>query len=148
MLGYFSIKTSANKYNVMKDQTKIIAALLVGAAAGAAIGLLLAPSSGSELREDIADYVNDLAEKSREQAKRTADSVREYGNNVVDKAKERANSIADTVSTYKNHVIGNVKSAVNDYADQAVEYGGNIVDGAKSGLKNGANSLNNDIQNS
>lgn len=50
----------------MKDQTKIIAALLVGAVAGAAIGLLLAPESGEELRGDIADYVNDLVEKSKD----------------------------------------------------------------------------------
>jgi len=40
----------------MKDQTKIIAALLVGAAAGAILGVLLAPESGDETRKEITDF--------------------------------------------------------------------------------------------
>ncbi len=41
----------------MKDQTRVIAALLIGAAAGAALGLLLAPEKGETIRDGIADYI-------------------------------------------------------------------------------------------
>lgn len=47
----------------MKDQSKVIVALLAGVAAGAILGLLLAPDSGKESRGKIADLANDLADK-------------------------------------------------------------------------------------
>ncbi|WP_295768461.1 YtxH domain-containing protein [uncultured Mucilaginibacter sp.] len=116
----------------MKDQTKIIAALLVGAAAGAAIGLLLAPESGSELREDIADYVNDLVDKTKSKAQTAANDLKEYGNDVADKAKSKWNS-----------VVG----AASDYKDQAEEYASGAYDEAKSRVKGEADDLNTSIQN-
>ncbi|MDT3401645.1 YtxH domain-containing protein [Mucilaginibacter terrae] len=116
----------------MKDQTKIIAALLVGAAAGAAIGLLLAPESGSELREDIADYVNDLVDKTKNKAQSTAEDIKEYGTNIADKAKSKWSS-----------VVG----AASDYKDQAEEYTDDAYDEAKSKFKGEADNLNSSIQN-
>lgn len=116
----------------MKDQTKIIAALLVGAAAGAAIGLLLAPESGSELREDIADYVNDLVEKTKTKAQDAAGDVKEYSSNLVDKAKSKWNG-----------VVG----AASDYKEQAEAYAGDAYDEAKSKFKGEADDLNSNIQN-
>lgn len=108
----------------MKDQTKVIAALLVGAAAGAAIGLLLAPESGSELREDIADYVNDLFDKAKNQAQTTASDIKDYGNSVVEKAKSKFNGLVGDAS----------------------EYGEEAVDTAKDKAKSTANDWNNSIQ--
>ncbi|WP_158827801.1 YtxH domain-containing protein [Mucilaginibacter lacusdianchii] len=116
----------------MKDQTKIIAALLVGAAAGAAVGLLLAPESGSELREDIADYVNDLLEKTKDKAQLTADDLKEYGNTLVDKAKTKLNGVMGAAAEYK---------------DEAQNAASDAVDAAKSKVKDSANDLNTSVQN-
>jgi gas vesicle protein len=115
---------SNKKAEIMKDQTKIIAALLVGAAAGAALGLLLAPDSGEGLRGDIAEYVNDLVSSAKNKAQSTVDDLKEYSNNAVDRA----------------------KSKFNGGVEDAKEYGSNGVNEAKSKVKATANDLNDSIQ--
>ncbi len=54
----------------MSDNGKILSALLIGAAAGAVVGLLYAPSKGSELRQKIkknaGGLIDDLASKITE----------------------------------------------------------------------------------
>ncbi|QJD94535.1 YtxH domain-containing protein [Mucilaginibacter robiniae] len=115
----------------MKDQTKVIAALLVGAAAGAAIGLLLAPESGSELREDIADYVNDLIEKTKDKAQITADDLKEYSTSLVDKAKTKLNGVV---------------SSANEYKEDAEDAASDVYGAAKSKVKGTASEVNDSIQ--
>ncbi len=115
----------------MKDQSKIIAALLVGAAAGAALGLLLAPNTGEGLRGDIADYVNDLVSSAKNKAQSTADNVKEYGNNIVDKAKSKYNDLT-------NQVEG--------YSDELHEDADNQIAQAKSRVKDAASNANNLVQ--
>lgn len=46
----------------MNTNAKIICAVISGLAAGAAIGLLLAPAEGSELREQIMNKFDGLTE--------------------------------------------------------------------------------------
>jgi gas vesicle protein len=122
----------------MKDQGKIIIALLAGAAVGAAIGLLLAPSSGSQLREDIADYVDDVISSARNKAEATANNLREYGNT----AKSKFRSAVDDLSEYKDGVVDNVKSK----AHNAAEAGREAVNHVKSRVKSGADDLNDSVQ--
>lgn len=137
----------------MKDQTKVIAALLVGAAAGAAIGLLLAPESGSELREDIADYVNDLFEKAKSQAQTTAgevkdyassaaDKAKNYGTDLAEKAKSKFNDLVGDAEDYKNEAVDAAQSKGKQYANEAKSYGND----AKDRVKSTANDWNNSIQ--
>ncbi len=137
----------------MKDQTKVIAALLVGAAAGAAIGLLLAPESGSELRDDIAEYVNDLFEKAKNQAQTTvgdvkdyagsaADKAKEYGSGLADKAKSKFNGLVGDAEDYKDQAVDTAQAKGKDYANEARSYGNE----AKDRVKSTANDWNNSIQ--
>lgn len=102
----------------MKDQAKVIVALLAGAAVGAAVALLLAPSSGSELREDIADYVDDVISSARNKAESAANSIREYGNDTIEKSKSKFRSAVNDLSNYKDGVVDSVKSKVKSGADE------------------------------
>ena len=47
----------------MNNTGKIVLALLCGAAAGAALGILFAPAKGSETRKRIADSASGLADQ-------------------------------------------------------------------------------------
>jgi gas vesicle protein len=59
--------------------------LLCGTAVGAAIGLLLAPKSGRELR----DYLSDSAQRVKRQAKASYSDAASHAENVVDDVVKR-----------------------------------------------------------
>jgi gas vesicle protein len=126
----------------MKDQGKIIIALLAGAAVGAAVALLLAPSSGSELREDISDYFDDIAGTVRNKAESAANSVREYSNNAIERSKSKFRSTVNDLSNYKDGITDKVKTRANN----AVEAGRDAIEHAKSRVKGAADDANDSIQ--
>jgi gas vesicle protein len=109
----------------MKDQTRVIAALLIGAAAGAALGLLLAPEKGETVRDGIADYINDL----------------------VDNAKQKAAAKASEIKQYGNDLYGKAKSTINEAISQEVKHEAQRrFNEGKSKVKNGSNDVNDAIQ--
>jgi len=59
------------------SNSKLVLGLLVGAAIGGALGILLAPDKGSETRRKIVEKGNDLS-----------DSIKGKFNDVVDGVKE------------------------------------------------------------
>lgn len=63
---------------------KMIAALLLGAAAGATMGVLFAPDKGSELRRRIAGRASELGEELTDRFTEIKDRVTNRGEQVAD----------------------------------------------------------------
>jgi gas vesicle protein len=79
--------------------------LLTGAFLGAGLGMLLAPKAGSELRNQLSDQADNLANKAADQygrvtekAREWADRGREAGADVYDKARDIVNQAAKSTS--------------------------------------------------
>ena len=61
----------------MKEQSKIIVALLAGAAAGAVLGMLLATGSGKESREKLTGLAKDILDSAKDLADEITGSATE-----------------------------------------------------------------------
>ena len=61
----------------MKDQSKVIVAVIAGLAAGAVLGMLLAPEKGEQSRKKIASLAKDLV-----------DSAKDFTEQIVNDAKK------------------------------------------------------------
>ena len=75
----------------MNDNTKILAALLAGLAAGAALGILFAPERGSETRDRLNDALKNLSDAIKDRAAEEIDNLSNFKENVVDKIKSTIN---------------------------------------------------------
>jgi gas vesicle protein len=77
----------------MKDSTKVVAALLVGLAAGAALGVLFAPDKGNETRDKLAESLKNLSDSIKETASKEIDNLLTLKDKVVENIKTKLNVV-------------------------------------------------------
>lgn len=92
---------------------------VVGAIGGFVTGILVAPKSGKETREDIkngADRAKDIslekAEELKEKTSQVASDVAEKAKGVVGDVGDRAKNVAEDVTSKAEEVKGRVEQAV------------------------------------
>ena len=126
----------------MKDTSRIIAALLIGAAAGAALGLLLAPEKGETLREGIADHINDLVDSAKDAMVSRANDIKHYSSGLYGKAKSKFEGAVNELNDHKDAIVEDVRSKGRDLKDQAQSK----INEGKAHIKNGSNEVNDAVQ--
>ncbi|MFI5140698.1 MAG: YtxH domain-containing protein, partial [Sphingobacteriales bacterium] len=136
---YYPLKTKN-----MKDRSRVIAALLIGAAAGAALGILFAPERGGKTRDGIADFIEDLVDAAKKRAISTSLDVRNRGVNALDKAKSKFRGAVNDVSEYKEEAINAARTKINNIKDEAQD----ALNDTKTNVKGTANDWNKEIQKS
>lgn len=82
----------------MNDSTKVVAALLAGIAAGAALGILFAPEKGSETRDKLNDALKNLGDAIKDRAAEEIDNLSNFKESVVDKVKSSFNKESSDLS--------------------------------------------------
>lgn len=92
---------------------------LAGLGAGAALGMLMAPKSGSELRDDIQDFARESFEEARERVQPAIDNARKKADSVASQARDRVEPLMDEV----RQRIDTLTTQASSVADRVV--GGN-----------------------
>ena len=73
----------------MKDNTKVVVALLAGLAAGAALGILFAPDAGNETRDKLNESLKNLGDSIKETAAAEIDNLTGLKDKVLNNLKTK-----------------------------------------------------------
>jgi gas vesicle protein len=112
-LATFSLDNCKSNSSLLNSLTmsagKIISGVLIGAAAGAVLGILFAPDSGIETRKRISERSNDLADNLKNKFNDFVDAVSNKFQSAKEEAKNATNKGKEKFEEWK----GNAQSAVS-----------------------------------
>jgi gas vesicle protein len=108
----------------MNDNSKILAALIAGLAAGAAIGILFAPERGVETRDKLNDSLKNLGDSIKDRAADEIGNLSEFKDKVVESIKTKLRGAEEEYVASKAAASGGASDAAGK-AEKAVGKGAN-----------------------
>ena len=87
----------------MNDNGKILAALLAGMAAGAAIGILFAPDKGTDTREKITDSLKELGDAIKERSAEQLENLKDLKEDVLASVRRKVNKEQEDLDEALEH---------------------------------------------
>jgi len=91
------------------SSSKLLAGVLLGAAAGAVLGVLFAPDKGTETRKKIAEKGGNIGDSIKnkfnelgEALQERYDSIRGEANDIIEKGKDTAATMKDKAQNFKD----------------------------------------------
>ena len=106
-----------NYYDEKTDDAMDWSAFIGGGLIGAGVALLLAPHSGTELRDKLRDYANRATDDLMEKGREALDTAVERGKEYYDKGEE---------------VVRDTGRSVRQFAEEAVKQGQEMKDAGRS----------------
>jgi gas vesicle protein len=111
-----------------------------GLGVGTAVGMLVAPKSGVELREDIQDFAREnlnrekldsMIDQGRERIQPLVDEARQRVEPVLNQARERVQPVVDEARERVQPMIDQAREKVQPMVDQAREKVEPVLDDAR-----------------
>lgn len=101
---------SYERYNSEAHTGGFVMGLLAGTVLGAGLGMLLAPKSGSDLRDQIGEQAKNFGTRASEQYRRASETAThwaERGREMVNQAKGAVQQGVDEAESYTGTSTGN-----------------------------------------
>lgn len=89
------------------DLGTVVIAALIGGVAGAAVGLMLAPKSGRELRHDIGFKTRQTLHEIEDVAEDKVDKIQDVGEDLIREGKRLADDLKSLFSEFRRALSKN-----------------------------------------
>ena len=148
-MGIREMIYEARRAKIREERTKQAFAGAVGLLTGALVGILLAPQSGEETREQIVNATKDagnlVAEKSKQAGRYVSDKANQAYEVIMEKSGEYGDAIKEKYQGLKSNAMTELRP-VAEAAEELKDDAKKELHEKKEDVKEGAEKVKKDVQ--